>query len=79
MTVAYIDFDYRRNFRPSVAAIVVSESYGGVAICIPNTPVARVGEKFTIRVGDLSPTLAEAVWIEKVDREILKVGVRFLE
>ncbi len=77
---AEIQFDsVAQEFVSDLAGIICNESYTGCCLGVPASDRVREGTRFRLRVGNLAPMLGEVKWVTKVDPEIWKVGIHFLE
>jgi hypothetical protein len=66
-------------FSPGPIGIAFSEAYGGCGIVIVASESLKVGDRCRVQVGGLSPLLAEVVWREEIDKQAMKIGLKFLE
>lgn len=80
-TVANIDFKDGAEFTPQLTALVVNQSYKGVALVTlaDDALKVKVGDIVLIQVGDLAPLKAKVVWKAELDPEVVKLGISFLE
>lgn len=69
------------EFQPQVAALIMNESYTGCALIL--TEVSLSGHQLMendflkVKVGPLSPMLAEIIWIKSIDADVLKIGLKY--
>jgi hypothetical protein len=79
-TFALIDIKpKKKDFNPEFRALVVTESFKGCSLVIVNALLFVKGDKVKIKVGDLSPLVAEIRWSVELDDGIQKLGLMFLE
>jgi len=77
---AEIQFDYQNSdFTSELAGIICNESYSGCCLAITHHDRVREGARFKVRVANLAPLLGEVKWVHKVDPEVWKIGIQFLE
>ena len=81
----YFDkYDFQKyQFKGELCAIISEEAHKGCSIVMaiqPSTgnPFAE-GDKCVIQIGDLMPVRAEIVWNKKLDDNIYKTGIQFLD
>ncbi len=79
-TFALIDIrPKKKDFAPEFRALVVTESFKGCSLVIVNALLFVTGDKVKVKVGELSPLLAEIRWSVELDDGIQKLGLMFLE
>ncbi len=67
------------QFMPEMAAMIVDESFSGAALIMKATDDLVVGSYLRVKVGRMDALRAEVVWMKRLDRDVIKVGVNFLE
>lgn len=67
------------DFVPTDFALIFSESFGGLGLVLRNSDDYENGKNIFIRFNELHPFQAEIVWVQKVDPEVMKIGVKFLK
>lgn len=78
--VAHIDLKVSgREFKPTITAIILNESYYGCAIVFADNEIIKKGSKVKIKIGPLEIMKAEVVWCKVLEENIQKVGIRLLE
>ena len=81
--LAYIDLLADNEFKPEIQALIVNESpMGGCCLVMlrdDETEKLRQNDRCRVKVGKLAPLKAEAVWVRRLDEDVIKVGFRFLE
>jgi hypothetical protein len=81
-SVAWIDLNVRedkRDFRPSIAALVTDEALTGCGLVALSQEGLGVSTECMVQVGDLAPLKAQIRWIEDLTDNVIKIGVVFLE
>jgi len=78
-TMARVTFGKETKSKREFPALVVSESYGGCALVLANTPPLGLGNRLEIQVGTLAPLVAEVRWVIALDEHIYKAGFAYLE
>lgn len=66
-------------FEPTMSCLILNESFSGCALVIPTAFPISEGTFMRVKVGRMEPLRAEVVWTQRLDDELLKVGIRFLE
>lgn len=78
--VAFVDTEMKsRKFDPSTSALVFSESFKGCGLIVLTTDALKVGDQCRVKIGLLPVLMGEVAWREKVDKDILRIGIHFLE
>jgi hypothetical protein len=78
--VALIDLKANgREFKPTITAIILNESYSGCAIVFSDNEIVKKGTKVKIKIGPLEIMKAEVAWVKVLEENIQKVGVLLLE
>jgi hypothetical protein len=81
-TIAWIDpsvYDDKRNFNPTIAALVTDEALHGCGIVTLSRDEIDPDAECMIPVGDLAPLRSQIRWVKDLDPGVRKVGVMFLE
>ncbi|OYZ24521.1 MAG: hypothetical protein B7Y39_01025 [Bdellovibrio sp. 28-41-41] len=79
-SVALIDLKANgREFKPTITAIILNESYYGCAIVFANNEIIKKGAKVKIKIGQLEIMKAEVAWVKTLEENIQKVGILLLE
>jgi hypothetical protein len=81
-TIAWIDpsvQDDKRNFKPTIAALVTDEALHGCGIVTLSRDQIDPDAECMIRVGDLAPLRSQIRWVKDLGAHARKVGVMFLE
>ena len=81
-TIAWIDpsvQDDKRNFKPTMAALVTDEAVHGCGLVTLSRDQIGLYGQCTVRVGDLAPLRSEIRWVQDLSADVRKVGVMFLE
>jgi hypothetical protein len=77
---AEIQFGVSPEFKPDAVGLIVDEApMGGASVVILSTSKVHEGLECRVKVGRLQPLRAQVRWIRELDKEILRVGLRFLE
>lgn len=81
--VAFISFNIH-EYLPDLAALIINESIKGACFVvnkalIPKEKPITSGQIFLAKVGKLEPLKAEVRWVEDVDINLLKIGIKLLE
>lgn len=68
-----------RDFKPTITAIILNESYSGCAIVFADNEILKKGSKIKIKIGPLEIMKAEVAWNKILEENIQKVGIKLLE
>ena len=68
-----------REFKPTITAIILNESYSGCAIVFADNEIFKKGSKIKIKIGPLEIMKAEVAWCKVLEENIQKVGIRLVE
>ncbi len=82
MAYASVDFSSgsKDSFDPETVAIIVEEApMGGCGLVVCTQKEVKVDDSYIFKVGELSPLLGTVRWVKKLDEEIYKIGIEFLE
>lgn len=77
---AQIDMNIEGEFSFQYAALIIEESpMGGCSIaCLEKVGLSK-GIVCRIKVGHMAPLKAEVVWERRLDQEVIRYGLKFLE
>lgn len=70
------------TFRPEISGLVIKEAYGGaglVTLSHGGRIDIREGARCNVVVGNLGPLKAEVRWVKKLDDDIYKLGIAYLD
>lgn len=80
LAVAHIDFEMTTaKFISGAACIPYSEALKGCALISRKIKGLKEGHICRVKVGDMAPLRAEVAWIKNVDRDVIKIGFKYLE
>lgn len=85
LDVAYIssNVDNLVIFTPDIAALIVDESaMGGCGVVVLKNEISnkfKVRSRYIIKVGQLEPLLSELVYVGEVNKDLIRLGFKFLE
>lgn len=79
MTIAHIDFENAKEFKPSCVGIVINESYSGCSVVISTDIEIKRGDKVKIKIGELSAMKANVAWVKELEENIYKLGIQLLD
>lgn len=84
LTVALVDpGPMDQDFTPCIVGLIFQEAYGGCGLILHQDeggPVSLTKDEVCrIKVGKLQVLKAEVVWMKRIDKDVLKVGFKFLE
>ncbi len=65
------------EFAIDSVGIILNESSTGCAVCIPTTRRLKEGDKFIVQVGKMHPTSATIVWRKELDKDVVKLGIKY--
>lgn len=68
-----------RDFKPTITAIILNESYSGCAIVFADNEILKKGAKVKIKIGPLEIMKGEIAWCKILEENIQKVGITLLE
>ena len=79
-TVAYLDLAKDEDeFKAQLSALVINQSYKGVALAVRRLDELRIGIVCYVKVGELAPLRGEIIWTTSDDPEVMKIGIKFLD
>lgn len=67
------------DFAPDIIGIALTESRGGCSFVARSNTKIRLHDVIIIKVGELHPLFAEVVWLSNVDKELIKIGIKYRE
>jgi hypothetical protein len=77
---AHIQFGVTAEFAPDAVGLIVDEApMGGASIVILNTNKIHEGLECRVKIGRLQALRAQVRWIRELDKDVIRVGLRFLE
>lgn len=68
-----------REFKPTITAIILNESYTGCAILFADNEILKKGTKVRVKIGPLEVIKAEIAWSKILEENIQKVGIKLIE
>lgn len=68
-----------RDFKPSITAIILNESFTGCALVFADNEIMRKGSRVKIKIGPLEIMKGEVAWTKILEENIQKVGIQLLE
>lgn len=69
--------DSDSQFKVDSVGIILNESSSGCAVCIPATRRLKEGDQFVVQVGKMEPQLATVVWRKELDKDVVKIGIKY--
>jgi hypothetical protein len=66
------------RFEPTITALVIEESIGGVGIVVVGDTKLQTQSRFWIRVGLMNPTKAEVRWRLDLDSQVARLGLMYI-
>jgi hypothetical protein len=78
-SIALLDLKSGSQFSPTLHALIFEESHGGVGLLVISEDRIKLGQNLKVQVGRLAPMKAEVRWCEKIDKDIFKLGLMYLE
>ncbi len=77
-TLGFLSTDLEEEeFAPEVVGLVFSEAYQGCALVFLNSVDVKKNDLCVVQCGDLPPTKSEIVWVEELDENLVKVGIKY--
>ena len=78
-SIALIDLKASgREFKPTITAIILNESFAGCAILLADNQVLKKGTKMRVKIGPVEVIKAEVVWNKILEENIQKIGIKLL-
>ncbi len=79
-TIAYVltDADGLKR-KKAASALVVEESFKGCSLVALKDEAWKTGQRLLVKVGSLSPMMAEVRWVKKYAGKFFHLGLLFLE
>jgi hypothetical protein len=65
------------EFQIDSVGIILNESSTGCAVCIPATRRLKEGDRFVVQVGKMNPQSATIVWRKDLDKDVVKIGIKY--
>jgi hypothetical protein len=79
-SISLIEFIPTQNkFKADTSALTFEESFSGCCVILFAEQAPVLEDIWRLRVGDLSPLLAEVAWIKTLDECVYKVGLKYLQ
>lgn len=80
LDVALLQFSSNsENFKAEEVAIILNESFSGTAIVLQTKRKIAPEQVLTAKVGNLAPMSAKVIWVKEIEKDLLKMGLNFLE
>lgn len=80
LDVAMVDMTANTpTFNPTNAAMIINESFSGSALLMNLVHDIEPGSFIRVKVGRMDALRAEVVWFKRLDTDVVKVGITFLE
>lgn len=76
---ALIQFSTEADFKPTAVGLIIDESYTGSAIVINSTQQVSSGQEVRIQVGKLPVMRARIAWAKGLEKDLVKLGIEYLE
>lgn len=67
------------QFNPTASAMIINESFSGTAIVMTLQEDIEPGGYIRVKVGRMDALRAEVVWFKRLDTDVVKIGINFLE
>lgn len=68
-----------KTFKPTLAALISNESYGGCGLIVMTRLRIKQGDKVRVKVGRVKPLVGVVAWVDPLAPRILQIGVRYEE
>ena len=65
--------------RGDFKGLIFSQSPGGCGVTVRHTEKLKVGDKCRMQVGASKPRTCEIVWLNVVDDDTIKLGVKYIQ
>ncbi|OQW53731.1 MAG: hypothetical protein A4S09_06695 [Proteobacteria bacterium SG_bin7] len=65
------------QFKIDLVGIILNESSSGCAICVPANRRLKEGDEFVVQVGKMNPRPATVVWRKELDKDVVKLGIKY--
>lgn len=79
----YALIDFKLNFgefRPEIIALIVDEApLGGCGLVIKKIDDLKIQQACVIKVGRMAPIAAEVAWFKKLEDDLMRIGIKYLE
>ena len=85
LEVAYISFneDHSSTFSPDIVALIVDESaMGGCGVVVLKNELSnkfKIRTHYILKIGQLEPLHSELVYVGEVNKDLIRLGFKFLE
>ena len=81
LDIAQLDFGpLDAPFSPTQVALIAEESpMGGAGLVALTSPQLHEGVVLRVKVGRLAPLRSEVRWMRKLEGDLVRVGIKFLE
>lgn len=79
LDTALIQFSTEESFNPTAVGLIIDESYTGSAIIINSAEKITGGQEVRIQVGKLPVMRARIAWAKGLEKDLVKLGVEYLE
>ena len=77
---ALIDRDTENaSFQPTIPGFIINESHGGCSLLLSSGVTLKKDGIIKVKTGDLNPMKAEVRWKRKLDEDIVRIGLKYLE
>lgn len=81
-SIAQLDLNSDHNvnqFEVQLNGIITDESYSGCGIVTLENTKLKKGSIIIAKIGNLGPIGCEIVWVKKLDENVLKVGLQYID
>lgn len=68
-----------KAFKPTLAAIISNEAYGGCGLVLITRQRIKEGDKIRVKVGRIKPLIGVVAWVDPLAPRIIQIGVRYEE
>jgi len=65
--------------RADLIGLVFSQSSGGCGVTVRNNEKVKIGDRVRVQVGASTPHLCEIVWVNALDDDTMKLGVKYIQ
>ncbi len=66
-----------QEFQNDALGIILNESSTGCSVVVPHTPKLQEGDQFVVQIGRLEPLPATVIWRKELDKDVVKLGIRY--
>lgn len=68
------------DWQPDEAGLIIDESaLAGAQLVLKSTDACKKGDRVMVKLGQMDPILGEVVWHKDIDKDLIRIGVNFLE